>query len=100
MRFRRSHAHWYDFVLVAIAAATVYPDHVLEWLSRWTGKAYGWGQLIIYEIVAISLLVGFTSWLTSNYPAVEWGRALMMVGMVALFRFLIWAVTKMFGFDD
>jgi hypothetical protein len=100
MRFRRGHAHWYDFVLIAIAAAIVYPDHVLEWLSRWTGKAYGWGQLIIYEIVAIGSLMGFTSWLTSNYPAVEWWHAAMMVGMVALFRFLIWAVTKIFGFDD
>ena len=100
MRFGRRGAHWYDFVLITIAAAIVYPDHVLEWLSRWTCKAYGWKQLIIYEIVAISLLIGFTCWLTSNYPAVEWSRVVMLVGMVALFRSLIWAVTKVFGFDD
>lgn len=100
MGFGRRGAHWYDFVLLAIAAAIVYPDHVLEWLSHWTGKAYGWGQLIVYEIVAIGLLIGFTSWLTANYPTVEWWRAGMVVGMVALFRFLIWAVTKILGFDD
>ena len=100
MRFGRGRTHWYDFVLIAIAAAIVYPDHVLEWLSRWTGKAYGWGQLIAYEFVAIGLLIGFTFWLTSNYPAVEWWRAVMMTGMVALFRFLMWVVVKIFGFDD
>lgn len=70
--------------------------------SLWLGtiKAYGWGQLIAYEIVAIGLLIGFTSWLTSNYPAFEWWRAVMVVGMVALFRFLMWVVVKIFGFDD
>ena len=100
MRFGRRGAHRYDFVLIAIAAAIVYPDKVLDWFSELTGKAYGWIHLIVYEIFAIGALIGTMAMLMSAHPALEWWRALVSVGIVAAFRLIMWLVMQLFGFDD
>lgn len=100
MRFGRGNWHWYDFLLLGLAALIVYPDKVLEWLSALTGRALGWGTLLIIEAVAITLLIGAMVWLMPLYPKLTWGQPLLYIGMVALFRVLLWGITRMFGFDD
>ena len=100
MRFGWRGAQWYDFVLAAIAAAIVYPDVVLEWLSERTGKSYGWIHLMVFEILAVTAMAATVWVLMSNYPKLDWWRALLFVGMITAFRFLMWVVIKIFGFDD
>jgi hypothetical protein len=100
MRFGRRGAHWYDFVIGAIALAIVYPDVVLGWLSERTGKAYGWLHLMGFEIIAVAVMTGTMMALMPHYPKLTWWQPLLFVGMVTAFRFLMWVVVKIFGFDD
>lgn len=100
MRLRNRGGAWYDFVLIGIAALIVYPDKVLEWAGERTGRSFGWLHLILLEVIAIALMIGATLWLMPMYPKLEWWRPLLFVGMVAAFRVVLWAVTRMFGFDD
>jgi hypothetical protein len=100
MLFRRGRYHWYDFVLLGLAAAIVYPDKILEWISDCTGKTFNWLHLLLLEVILVGIAIGVTAWLKSAYPALEWWRPLMMVAIVAAIRFLMWVVTQMFGFDD
>lgn len=57
MALRRGRIHWYDIVLLALAAAIVYPDKVLDWLSERTGRAFGRSYLILIEVLAIALMI-------------------------------------------
>jgi hypothetical protein len=100
MRFGRRHFRWYDLVLLGLAAGVVYPDHILEWISGWTGKTFNWLHLLLLEAVLVAVMVGVTAWLQSAYPTVRWWLPWMMVAVLAAVRFLTWVVTRMFGFDD
>ena len=100
MRFRSGHIHWYDFILIGLAAAIVYPDKILEWVSERTGKSYGLLALLVVEAIAISLTIVAMVLLMPAYPKLLWWQPLLFVGCVALFRVLMWLVMQMFGFDD
>ena len=100
MRFGRGRWHWYDIILVGLAAIIVYPDKVLEWLSERTGRELGWLHLILIEVVAIGLTVIAMVLLMPAYPKLEWWYPILFVGMLALFRIVIWFIKQMFGFDD
>jgi len=100
MAFRRGRIHWYDIVLLGLAAAIVYPDKILEWLSEHTGRALGWLHLILIEAAAITLMVVAMVLLMPVYPKLEWWHPLLYIGILALFRTIMWCVTQMFGFDD
>jgi len=100
MRFRRGQIHWYDFILIGLAAAIVYPDKILEWVSEKTGRSYGLMALLVVEVVAIGLMIMTMVLLMPAYPKLEWSQPLLFVGCVALFRLLMWAALRMFGFDD
>lgn len=100
MRIRGRGGEWYDFMLIGLAALIVYPDKILEWLSTCTGRALGWGHLILIEVVAIVLMIAVMLWLLPLYPKLEWWRPLLFVGMVAAFRLILWLITNLFGFDD
>ena len=100
MAFRRGRINWYDIVLIGLAAAIVYPDRILEWLSERTGRALGWLHLILIEVVAIMLMVVVMVLLMPVYPKLEWWHPMFYVGSLALIRFIMWLVTQMFGFDD
>ncbi len=92
--------NWYDIVLVALAAAIVYPDKVLEWLSERTGRAFGWFHVVVLEVVAITSMGVTMLWLMPMYPKLEWWHPVMYVGMLASIRAITGCVTRMFGFND
>jgi hypothetical protein len=54
MALRRGRLNGYDVVLLALAAAIVYPDKVLEWLSERTGRVFGWFHVMVLEGIAIT----------------------------------------------
>jgi hypothetical protein len=100
MAIRRGRIHWYDIVLFGLAAAIVYPDKILEWLSERTGRALGWLHLILIEVIAIVLMIVAMVLLMPVYPKLEWWHPALYVGMLAAVRAVMWCVSQMFGFDD
>ena len=100
MRFAPGKWQWYDLIIVALAAAIVYPDKILEWLSDATGKIFGWGHLVLLEVVTIGLMMLAMVLLMPTYPALVWWKPVMMVGVLAVIRIGVWLVVQMFGFDD
>jgi hypothetical protein len=100
MLFRRARIHWYDLVFIGLAAAIVYPDRILEWLSEQTGRAWGLLHLILVEAIAIGLMIAAMILLMPIYPRLEWWHPLFHVGMLAGIRTLMWCLSRMIGFDD
>jgi hypothetical protein len=92
--------NWYDIALVALAAAIVYPDKVLEWLSERTGCAFGWFHVVVLEVVAIALMGVTMLGLMPMYPKLEWWHPVMYVGMLASIRVITGCVTRLFGLND
>lgn len=92
--------NWYDIVLVALAAAIVYPDKVLEWMSERTGRAFGWFHVVVLEVVAIALMGVTMLGLMPMYPKLEWWHPVLYVGMLASIRVITRWVTRLFGFND
>ena len=54
---RRGNIHWYDCLLIAIAAAIVYPDTVVDWLSQSMGRVLGVGTSLMVEFMATGGMV-------------------------------------------
>jgi hypothetical protein len=100
MRFGRGRWHWYDIIIVGLAAVIVYPDKIMEWLSECTGWKLGWLQLILIEVVAIVLMVIAMALLMPAYPKLEWWYPMLFVGLLIAFRAVSWLINQMFGFDD
>ncbi|HMJ90385.1 MAG TPA: hypothetical protein VK530_11240 [Candidatus Acidoferrum sp.] len=100
MRFGRGRWHWYDLPILALAAAIVYPDRVLDWIGERTGKAFGWTHVVLVEVFAVALLFGLMTWLIPRYESLTWWKPLLFIGVLGLFRALMWCVTEFFGFDD
>jgi hypothetical protein len=91
---------WADAVVLSLAGAIVYPDHVLEWWSDQTGKTFGWLHLIVLELVAIGLLALAMYLLMPICPRLVWWEPVLMVGLLAAIRFGVWLVLQVFGLDD
>ena len=100
MAFRRGRIHWYDIILIGLAAAIVYPDKILEWVSERTGRALGWLHLILIEVVAIILMIVAMVLLMPLYPKLAWWHPMLYVGLLAMVRVIMAFVTSLFGFDD
>ena len=98
--FRHGHWHWYDFILVGLAAVIVYPDVVCAWLSERIGRELGWLHLILIEVVAIVLMVIAMVLLMPAYPKLEWWYPMLFVGLLAVFRAIKGFIKQVFGFDD
>jgi inner membrane protein involved in colicin E2 resistance len=92
MRIGRSRWHWYDFIIVGLAFAIVYPDKILNWISERTGKTYGWKHLIWLEVIAIGLLM-------PSYPNLEWWYPLMVTAALGLVRAIMKFLMTIFGLD-
>jgi hypothetical protein len=97
---RRRGLHWYDIILVGIAAIMVYPDKVLDWVSDRTGRRMNWLHLFLLELVGVVLMAAAMSWLMQLYPRLHWWHPIVVVGAVAIIRISMWLVAKLFGFDD
>lgn len=100
MRFGRGRWHWYDILLVGLAAMIVYPDKVLEWLGERTGRELGWLHLILIEFVAIGLMVIAMILLMPVYARLEWWYPIIFVGLLTVLRTVMWSIKQMFDFDD
>jgi hypothetical protein len=98
--FGRARWHWYDIIIVGLAAAIVYPDKVLDWVGERTGKAFGWRHIIWLEVIAIGLMIFAMTLLMPIYPRLEWWYPLLLVGAFALLRGIMWVLLEMFGFHD
>lgn len=100
MLSRRGNYHWYDALLIALAGAIVYPDRVVEWLSRLSGRVLGLGSFILVEVAAIVGMVGAMLMLLPTYPKLVWWHPILYIGALAFARLGMWCVSRFFGFDD
>lgn len=98
MRFGRSKLDWYDYVLLGLALVIVYPDKVVGWWNGCTGRAFRWLHVVVLEVFAVALMCAFMLWLMPIYPKLEWWYPVMGVGVIALFRAVMWGVARAFGF--
>lgn len=97
MRFDRTWWHWYDMVFLGLAAIVVYPDEVLDWMSERTGKAFGWGHLLLLEVLSLAAMAAA---MVLFRPAFYWWYPLLFIGGLAALRALHWFYAKLFGFRD
>jgi len=100
MRFGRGRWHWYDIIIVGLAAVIVYPDKVLDWIGERTGRVFGWRHVVLIEVVAVALMVVSMALLMPAYPRLDWWYPLLFVGMLALLRGIMWFIAELFGFRD
>ena len=100
MAFRRGRIDWYDVIFITLAAAIVYPDKFLEWLSERTGWALGWLHVVLIEVGAIGLMVVAMVWLMPLYPKLEWWYPVLHIGALAMIRIITAILVSLFGFDD
>jgi hypothetical protein len=100
MRFGRRRFHWYDLIIGALAAVIVYPDRVLDWIGERTGRAFNWRHVLLLQAIAVTLMVVVMAFLMPAYPRLHWWYPVLLVGILVLFRGIMWCVTRFFGFDD
>jgi hypothetical protein len=100
MRFGRGRWHWYDIIIVGLAAVIVYPDRLLDWIGERTGRAFGWWHVVLLEVVAASLMFLSMALLMPVYPRLEWWYPVLFVGVLGLLRAAMWFVSELFGFHD
>jgi hypothetical protein len=100
MRFGPSRWRWYDLLILGLAAAMVYPDKVVEWIGERTGKAVGWLHIVLFEILAITLMIVAMTLLMPAYPRLEWWYPLVFVGVIGMLRVALLFVRSLFGVDD
>lgn len=89
-----------DTVLLLLAAAAVYPDAMLDYIGERTGKSFGWGHVIAWEVITVVLIITATVLLMPYYPRTTWWKPLLCVGLMAFFRLLKRMITGFFGFGD
>ena len=79
-------AHWYEFVLLPVAALVVYADKVLLWASRKADKTYGWRHLVSVEALAVGVLVLGTALLVRTFAGLVWWDPIALVAFWAAVR--------------
>lgn len=100
MTFGRRFFRLHDLVFLGLAAVVVYPDEILHWLSDATGRLFGWGSLILLEVVAIGLLIGAVVIFQPHASSVQWWTPLYFVGLVSVFRAVMWGLKQAIGFGE
>lgn len=100
MRFGRGRWHWYDIIIVGLAAVIVYPDKVLDWIGERTGRVFGWRHVLLLEMIAVSLMVVSMALLMPAYPQLGWFHPLLFIGALTLCRVILWFIAELFGFRD
>jgi hypothetical protein len=78
--------HWYELVLLPLAASIIYPDRVLRWLFP---KAASIFQLVLFELAAIGLLVVGTVLLMRSFADFVWWVPLALVLFCLVLRVVL-----------
>ena len=81
--------HWYDFIILALAALIIFPDQVLLWIAQTTGHTFYKWQAIVLEAVGIVLMIVAVKSLRPFCPGVDWEDALIYIGAVGGARVLL-----------
>jgi hypothetical protein len=92
--------HWYDIIIVGLAAVLVYPDRARVWIGERAGKMLSRWHVVLLEVVAVAMMILAMSLLMPAYPRLQWWDPLLPVGMWSLFRGVTWFVRDLFGFRD
>lgn len=100
MRIGRTTWDWYDFIIVGLAAAMVYPDKVMDWLGERTGRVFGWRHVIILEVLALGSTIVLIALLLSADTRLAWWKPLGFVFALAVVRGVQWVVTQLLGLND
>lgn len=95
MTFDRVRWSWYDIIIVGISAVIVYPDRILDLIGECTGRTFGWRHIMMFEAVAITLIVVAMGLLMPAYPRLPWWYPLPIIGILALFRVATWFIDQM-----
>ena len=98
--FGQARWHWYDIIVVGLAAVIAYPDKVLDWISDRTGREFGGRHIVWLEIIAVGFMVIAMMLLIPVYPKLDWWYPLLIIGAGGLVRGIQWLVIEFFGFHD
>ncbi len=90
---------WYEPVVLALAAAIVWPDEVSEWLTLRTGREYARrSSLLIGGAAALGLAL-LTFFLIPHSPRIPWWSPLLIVGVFGVVRFITGWIRDILGTD-
>jgi hypothetical protein len=76
--------------MVALAVAVVYPDWVLIWIGQARGRPFQKWHIILFEPVAIGVMLVAMALLRPIFPSMNWVDILIYVGAIGLVRFIYW----------
>jgi hypothetical protein len=96
----RGNLHWYDLVIIGIAAAIVYPDKVLDWIGDRTGWSFKWPHVLLVVLIAAAAMWLAMLCLMPLYPRLHWWQPLLSTGMLTIFRLLMALVVEIVGLKD
>jgi hypothetical protein len=91
---------WYNGIILPLAAAIVYSDKVLLWISDKTQVVYGWRTLIIYEMSAVGLMVLAMFWLMPICANLSWSDPLIWAGILGAMRSGFRMAVQFLNLDD
>ena len=92
--------NWYEYLILGLAAAIVYPDKILDWIAERAGRAFDWRHIVWLEAIAIITTIVAMMLLMPIYPPLRWWAPFLFVAVFVVFRCIMWLVLEMFGFRD
>jgi hypothetical protein len=97
---RRGRLHWYDLILMPLAAVAIFPDKFLDWVGARTGWCFESWHLLIVEAVVVAALVVATALLMPSNPGLHWWYPFVLIAVVGIARVLMHLVERLCGFGD
>jgi hypothetical protein len=96
MTYALTRLHWYDLIIVGLAIVVVYPDQTLLWIGWKSRHVFCWWHVIVFEVLAIGLMIVAMELLMSSYSTLDWWDMLIYVVAVGGVRFLYWISERFF----
>jgi hypothetical protein len=87
------HDSWYGWMFLGLAFVVIFPDEFLENIRL----PLTWRYLIWLEAILISIVVGAVIVLKHYYTDLRWFFPLIPFGVVAVFRVILWRLTRSDG---
>jgi len=86
-----------SIVFIGVAAAIVYPDKILNWLSDRINFEYSLWHIILVEIIAITVIIRAYIKLILVFSDLSWWLPLFAIGLLSIMRFLQWFIQEIIG---
>jgi hypothetical protein len=96
MTYALTRLDWYDLIILGLAILIVYPDQILLWMGKKSRHVFHGWHVILFEVVAVVLMIVSMVLLRSIYAKLEWWDMLICVVVVGGVRCFYWLSERVF----